>query len=121
MTRPPDVWKLLYDREALDRAQHIFAASIGADVDHAVLTGEILSLYEWVEEGDAGHRADRFVKGVAALVMLARYSHEHLATFSEWAKLEEGEPDHEAVQDMQVHLLNEYAEDLRRQLDDDAD
>ena len=114
-----DVWARLYEVEAFNLAENIFAASMGADVNHEVLLAEIQRLSDWVfETADAGNQAERFVHAVAALLILGRASLEQFAAAIEESKLgqEGGQPDPEAVRNTAMYLLNQYSGHMREQL-----
>jgi len=114
-----NVWALLYDEEAVDRACVILTASVGADVNHKVLLDEIRALHDWInEDKDPEEIARRFVGVAAALaklahIGLAKFAHVYLdAAWQEGALKEDPYADVDAVSEREMKVLRDLAEEL---------
>jgi len=120
-----NVWTLLYDEEATQKAQNVIAAAFGADKDPTVLVQELSLVTEWLMplkpdgDVDSDEAARRTLCFMSALTMLGRRAIDAFATMAESAKLGSTEdelwpkPEPEKVRNAAFELLGMYADGLR--------
>ena len=113
-----NVWKLIYEETAAQKAQNLIAAAFGADQDPSVLLAELEKVSIWLVEGDGDAIAQRVVYFVSALTMFGRMGLDAFATVIAQAKPSVEEPEPEDVRNIAFDLLSEYAAQLREHAND---
>lgn len=114
-----NVWGGLYEDDAFNRAENVYATSLGAGVTHETILAELEEAAVWaLTPDDPAESAERLVDLLAALVAIGWAGMNTFATMVEESRIggQDAVADPEDVRNTAMLLLTRYAGTLREQL-----